>query len=135
MLFTILDRRLETKHEIKQNRFSYGMFCSWFFAIFYQKTSKFGFRFGGWVLAIKFRHLRDFLEIVRQLVSQLTHSLSGDNNLVPFHLRWREIVQKVKKSLNVLSNIVAACANTCFFISMTFISIYRLRFGDFLSIC
>ena len=24
---------------------------------------------------------------------------------------------------------------TCFFISMTFISIYRLRFGDFLSIC
>ena len=26
-----------------QNRFFYGMFCSWFFAVFYRKTSKFGF--------------------------------------------------------------------------------------------
>ena len=26
-----------------QNRFFYGMFYSWFFAIFYRKTSKFGF--------------------------------------------------------------------------------------------
>ena len=28
---------------------------------------------------------------------QLVHSLSGDNNLVPFHLLWREIVLKSEK--------------------------------------
>ena len=28
---------------------------------------------------------------------QLVHSLCGDNNLVPFHLRWREIVLKSEK--------------------------------------
>ena len=36
-------------HKIKQNRFFYGMFYSWFFAIFYRKTSKPGFWAGGWV--------------------------------------------------------------------------------------
>ena len=49
--------------EIKQNRFFYGMVYSWFFAIFYQKMSKFGFWLEDWVLAIKSKHFRDFLEI------------------------------------------------------------------------
>ena len=33
------------------------------FCNFYRKTSQFGFRVDGWVLAIKFKHFRDFLEI------------------------------------------------------------------------
>ena len=49
--------------EIKQNRIFYGMFYSWFFAIFYQKMWQFGFRSDGWVLVIKSKHFRDFLEI------------------------------------------------------------------------
>ena len=49
--------------EIKQNRFFYGMFYNWFFAIFYRKTSEFGFSVDGWKLAIKPKHFRDFLEI------------------------------------------------------------------------
>ena len=49
--------------KIKQNRFFYGMFYSKFFAIFYQEASKFGFWLDGWVLAIKFKYFRDFLEI------------------------------------------------------------------------
>ena len=32
--------------------------------------------------------------VVRQLVKQLVHSLFGDNNLVPFHFWWKEIVLK-----------------------------------------
>ena len=38
---------------------------------------------------------------------QLVHSLSGDDNLVPFHLWCGQIVLKVKKSTNVLSKTVA----------------------------
>ena len=49
--------------EIKQNRFFHGMFHSWFFAIFYQKVSKFGFWLDGWVVAIRSERFRDFLEI------------------------------------------------------------------------
>ena len=49
--------------EIKRNRFFYGMVYSWFFAIFYQKISKFGFWLEDWVVAIKSKHFRDFLEI------------------------------------------------------------------------
>ena len=49
-------------HEIKQNRLFYGLFYSWFFAIFYRKTSKFGLRVDGWVLAIKSKHFSDFLK-------------------------------------------------------------------------
>ena len=48
-------------HEIKQNRFFYEMFCSWYFGIFYWKTSKLDFWVTGWVLAIKSKHFRDFL--------------------------------------------------------------------------
>ena len=64
------------------------MFYSWFFAIFFRKTSKFSF----WVLAVKWKHFRDFLgiswfaktlsPIIWQLVRQLVHSLSSDNKLV-----------------------------------------------------
>ena len=50
-------------HEINQNRFFYGMIYSWFLAIFYYRTSKFGFWVDGWVLAIKPQHVMDFLEI------------------------------------------------------------------------
>ena len=46
------------------------MFNSWFFKIFYQNTSKFGFWAhgfwvleDGWVLTIKSKHLKDFFEI------------------------------------------------------------------------
>ena len=49
--------------EIKQNRFFYGMFYSWLFAILYQKTSKFGSWLDRWVLAIRSKHFSDFLEV------------------------------------------------------------------------
>ena len=42
--------------------FSMECFTADFFAVIYQKTSKFGFQLDGWVLAIKFQHFRDFLE-------------------------------------------------------------------------
>ena len=88
-------------YEITQNRFFCGMFYSWFFPIFYQKTSKFGFWVDGWVLVIKYKYFRDFLSLFfflcRQLMRKLVHSLSGDNNLVPFHLWWRKIVLKSEK--------------------------------------
>ena len=59
---TILDKRLETNsRNILQN--IHRMFYSWYFAIFYQKTSKFGLRVYSWVIAIKPKHFRDFLEI------------------------------------------------------------------------
>ena len=44
--------------KIKQKRFFYGMFYSWFFAIFYQKMSKFGIWLDGWVLTIKSKHFK-----------------------------------------------------------------------------
>ena len=44
-------------HEIKWNRF--GMFYSWFFAIFYRMVSKFGYWVDGSVLVIKYKHFRD----------------------------------------------------------------------------
>ena len=86
-------------HKIKQNRFFYGMFYSWFFAIFYPKTSKFGFWVDGWVLSIKPKHFRDFLEVLSRSATreELVHSLSGDNNLVPHHLWWKQIVLKSEK--------------------------------------
>ena len=59
----ILDKTLETNSQNKQNRFLYGMFYSWFFAIFFEKTSKFGFWVDGWLLVIKAKHFRVFLEI------------------------------------------------------------------------
>ena len=43
--------------------FSMECFTADFFAIFFQKKSKFGFWLGGWVLAIKSKHFRDILEI------------------------------------------------------------------------
>ena len=52
-------------HQIKQNGFLFP--CSdlqlIFFQFFYRKTPKFGLRVDGWVLAIKSKHFRDFLEI------------------------------------------------------------------------
>ena len=49
---TILDKKgWRQIHVIKQNRFFYGMFYTWLFAIFYLKISTFGFWVDGWVLA------------------------------------------------------------------------------------
>ena len=50
-------------HEIKQNRFLYGMFYGRCFAIFYRKTSKFVLKVAGWVIAIKLKHFNNILEI------------------------------------------------------------------------
>ena len=60
---TILDRRSETNHEIKQTRFLHGLFHCWFVATFYQKTLKFDFWVDWWVITFKSKHFRDFLEI------------------------------------------------------------------------
>ena len=50
---------------IKLSKKGFSMECvtADFFTIFYQDTSNFGFRVDGWVLAIKPKHFRDFLEI------------------------------------------------------------------------
>ena len=83
------------------------MFYCWFFCSFLPKTLKFGSRIADWVLAIKSKHFRNFIEfswffkilslVVRQLVRQLVHAFSGDNNLVSFHMWWKEIVLKPEK--------------------------------------
>ena len=56
------------------------MFHSWFFAIFL--------------------HLIFFLKLPNQLTSEslIYHLHSGDNNLVPLRLRWKQIMLKRKKS-------------------------------------
>ena len=92
-------------------------FTADFLQFFTEKRQKFSFSVDGWVLVIKSKHFRDFLEIfefpkilslfflcehigppsgenavgiksqvVWKFVRQLVYSLSGDNNLVPFHL-------------------------------------------------
>ena len=38
--------------------------------------------------------------VVRQIVKKFVHSFSGDNNLVLFHLRWRETLLKREKVCN-----------------------------------
>ena len=35
---------------------------------------------------------------IRQLTRQVIHSFSGDTNLIPFHLWWREFVLKCEKN-------------------------------------
>ena len=83
-------------HEIKQNRFLYGMqlvFCE-----FLTKASKFGFWVSARYSSSNSSTPRTFLKfpkIIKFGNSQLLHSLSGDNNLVPFHLWWREIVLRM----------------------------------------
>ena len=49
----------------KLSKISFFMECftNDFLRFFTEKTSKFGFQVGGWVLAITCRHVRDFLEI------------------------------------------------------------------------
>ena len=92
-------------HKIKQNRFFYGMFYSWFFAIFTKKRQNLvlGWMDGysPWNPSISgiFLKFPNFLrsKVVRQLVRQLVHSLSDDNNLVPFDLWWRQILLKSEK--------------------------------------
>ena len=51
-----------------------------------------------WVLAITSKHFSDFLKMfLSQLMRKLKHLSSGNNNLVVFHLLWKEIVPKRKK--------------------------------------
>ena len=84
------------------------MIYSWCFVIFYRKTSQRGFWVVSWVLGTTSSKLfSDFLEIpwfpkilslsCSATMKQLVHSLSGVNNLIPFHLWWREIVLKREK--------------------------------------
>ena len=96
-------------YKIREIRFLNGMFYSGIFAIFYKKTSKFGF----WVpRCVRCSPLnRSISEIfskfpnfqspkpqnVGQLVNQFLHSFSADNNLLSFHLWWREIALKREK--------------------------------------
>ena len=86
-------------YKIKQNKFFYGMLmCSWFFAIFCQKTSIFGFWVVFWVLQ-EFELFGnswgnsyiDFLVII--IYFRFTYGKDK--------LSW-----KVKTSLNALSKIV-----------------------------
>ena len=54
-----------------------------------------------------------FLKIPRQLVRQLVHSLSGDNNLVPLHLWWRQILLKSEKvSKCFVQNCMIICSSS-----------------------
>ena len=95
-------------HKLKQKRFFCGMFYSWVFAIFLRENVKI------WLLGGKLgtRHQVQAFQVfswnflilqdpkswvVRQLVRQLIHLLSADNNLVSFYLWWKEIVLKRKK--------------------------------------
>ena len=57
-------------HKIKQNKFLYGMFYDFKWNVlqlichdFFKKTSIFGLQVIGWVLLIKSKHFRVFLEI------------------------------------------------------------------------
>ena len=72
--------------EIKRNRFFCGMVYGWFFAIFYQKMSKFGFWLDDWLLAIKSKHLRDFLEVsyFPKVLSLNSFGNSWDNSWTDF---------------------------------------------------
>ena len=61
----LLTKSWKQIYKVKQNRIFYGMFYS-------QKTSKFSFRLDDWVLAIKPKYFRDFLEIPNFLRSRCT---------------------------------------------------------------
>ena len=93
-------------HKTKQNRLLYGMFYSWFFASFYKdvKISLLGVQLGTHHQIQAFQELSwNYLGIswnfvkIWPLARQLVHSLSGDNNLVPFHLWWKKVVLKREK--------------------------------------
>ena len=63
-LFYILGRKAGDKFtKLSKIGFSMECFTADFFAIFYRKTSKFGFWVDSWVLAIKSKRFGDFLEI------------------------------------------------------------------------
>ena len=83
-------------HKIKQYRFFYGLFYSWFFATFYQKTSNFCFWVDGWVLAMKSKYFMDFLKISEfpKILSLKSFSNLWGNS---WHLWWRQIVLKSEK--------------------------------------
>ena len=83
----------------KLSKIGFSIKCSagHFLLFFLSKNVKFGFRVERCVLAIKSKHFRDFLEGAWQIVTQLVHPFSGDNNLAPFHLWGREIVLESEK--------------------------------------
>ena len=96
------------------------MFYSGFFAIFYRKTSEFGFWMDGLgtnpsnsEIFLKFpSFLKSWVLSCRQLMRQQVHSLSTNNNLVPFHLWWREILLKSEKVSNCF---VQDCSGVSFY--------------------
>ena len=73
-------------HKVKQKRFLHGMFYSSFFAIFYQKTLKFGFRVDGWVLTIKSKYFRDFpgISYFPKILSLKSFGNSWGNSYIHF---------------------------------------------------
>ena len=94
--------------KIKQDRFFYGMFYSWIFEMFYQNFLKIWLLGGQLVTHHQMQVFQLFSwnglisedpqsSVVQQLVRQLVHSFSGDNNIGPFHLWWRQTVLKSEK--------------------------------------
>ena len=53
-----------------------------------------------------------FPNFVRQVVRQLVHSLCGDN-LVPFHMWWRQIVLKSEKVCKYFVQVVGYVKSIC----------------------
>ena len=120
---TILDKRLwkNSKNKVKQV-FLWNV-LQLIFCEFLPKISKFGFCAASWVLAIRSKHFRDFLEIsyflkiVWHLVRQLMHSLFGDNNMLSFYLWWRQISLKREKIYKLF---VQHCLKTSLLIFTSF---------------
>ena len=88
----------------------------WFFAILVVKVSKFHFWANGWVLAIKCKHFRDFLQIsaLPKITSLKLFENSWCNTdiqflviIIEFHFIWGEekLCQIVKNATNVLLKI------------------------------
>ena len=94
--------------KIKQNRFLYGMFYSWSFAVFYQKLSQFGFWVDGWSLAIKSKHFRDFnvlSKIVELIVSDDSWQVLTVGDIVSLFIWSVYFLQTRKQILKMLKNI------------------------------
>ena len=86
-------------HEIKQNRFLHVMFFSWVFNESV-KICLLGVRLGTRHQIQVFQGFSWYFlsfQLFYYSWGNFLHSLSGDNNVVPFHLWWRETVLKREK--------------------------------------
>ena len=90
---------------LSKTGFSMECFTVDFFHFFAKKRQNFAFR---WTAGYSpsspsksgiFLKFPNFLRssVIWQLMRQLVHSLSGDNNWVPFHLWWKQILLKSGK--------------------------------------